>query len=111
MAYDGGSATFPTGTGAKSTNLGITGCTWIKFRIQGPGYLPYYGYAFASGSYQYNYSDATSALDNTKAIKVRNTAGTVVIEGTVTGFSGTNVNFNFTTNVASPPIMMVEYGN
>jgi len=111
MALDGGSANFPTGTGAKSMDLGVTGSTWVKFRIQASGYTPYEGFAYAGGTYEYNYSDTTSVLDTTKAIKVRNSAGTVVIEGTVTSFTGTNVNLNLTSNVASPPTMLMEWGN
>lgn len=112
MSYTGGTASFTAGTGAKSINIGSSGYTWIELIVNQPGYKPYNGFVFTSTSFQGNYSDdSTSGMDTTKAVKIRNSSGTVVIEGTFTSFSGTNVNFNLTSNVASPPQMLIKFGN
>jgi len=113
MAADGGSGGFTAGTGAKSINVGVatSGFTWVKIHLRNTSYKDFDGFSFVGGSFQYSFPAPGENMNTTKAIRIKDTSGTVVIEGTHTGFSGNNINFNLTTNVASPPTMLFEWGN
>jgi len=115
MAADGGSAGLPSGTGSKSINMGVsmTGMTWCKITLKAPGFKDFEGYSFATGSFQYCFPASGEAINTTKFFRVKDTSGTVVYEGTHTGFSGNNLMFNITTNTISPtmPTVLYEWGN
>lgn len=106
MARDVGTATLASGTGTKTINIGRL-ATDMHIIFKAPGIMPSEGYI--AGGYQYSFSDA-AALSDTKAIKVRNTSGTVVLEGTWTSFTGTHVNFNITTQTGTVPQMLLDFG-
>jgi len=108
MAIDGGNASFTPGTGTKTIALGMTP-TWMRITVKGSAFLPFQGFIYSG--FQYCYPDNSTNLDTTKAIKIKNSAGTVVIEGTWTSFSSNNANFTLTTNSGTPPTMMLEFGN
>ena len=109
MASNCGTVALTSSTGAKSFNIGMT-ANWCQVRIRGSGLQASEGFVY--GGDQYCYSDPTTGLPVNKAIQVKNTAGTVVIEGTWTSFSGSNVNFNITTNTtgATQSVLLV-FGN
>ena len=90
MAYYCGTASFSSGTGSKSINLGVSGSTWIEIYFQGANVKQSHG--FCDGAFQYVYSDPAGAITNYKCIQVRDTSGTVILEGTWTSFSGNNAN-------------------
>lgn len=113
MAADGGNGSLPSGTGAnKQINMGVSmsGMTWIKIHLRASGYKDFDGFSFAGAAYQYCFPAPGETMNVTKALKVKDSSGTVVIEGTHTGFSGNNVIFNLTTNTAQPD-MLFEWGN
>lgn len=105
MARDVGTATFPPSTGSKSVNIGRL-ATDMVITFKGPNILP--AELHIAGGYQYGFSDnASTALTK---LQVKNTSGTVILEGTWTSFSGTNVNFNITTQTGSVPQMLLDFG-
>lgn len=106
MARDVGTATLTSGTGAKSINIGRL-ATDMHIVFRGAGLNPSEG--FIAGGYQYAIYDPNLVAD-TKAIRVRNSSGTTVLEGTWTGFSGTNVTFNITTQSGTVPQMLLDFG-
>jgi hypothetical protein len=111
MAIDGGNGSLPTGTGAnKQINVGVSlaGVTCVKVHLRNSSYKDFDGYSFSGGAYQYGQTAGIN-MDVGKFFKVRNNSGTTVIEGTFTGVSGTNLVFNLTANVASPPDMLFEW--
>lgn len=108
MATDCGPATITSGTGTKTIAIGMT-ATWLDIVIQGPGLKRSLGYIH--GGYQYAFSDDTVNTPASKAIQVKNTAGTVVLEGTWTSFTGSNVVFNITTNTLGALNAMFIFGN
>jgi len=108
MANDVGTASFISGTGAKSTNIGML-ATWMEIEFGGPSIKHSKGFIY-NGS-QYCFSDDASVAVSGKAIQVKNTAGTVVLEGTWTSFSGTSANFNITTQTGTVPQMLLKFGN
>ena len=111
MALDGGNASLPTGTGTnKQINMGVslTGLTSLKVHLRNSSYKDFDGYSFSGTTYQYGQTTGTN-MDVGKFFKVRNSAGTTVIEGTFTGVSGNNLIFNLTANVATPPDMLFEW--
>jgi len=109
MATDCGPGTITAGTGSKTISIGMT-ATWLDLIIQGTGLKKSTG--FIHGGFQYAFSDDTTMTPVSKAIQVKNTSGTVVLEGTWTSFTGTNVIFNITTNTlgASQNVMLI-FGN
>lgn len=108
MAQNTGTATFPGGTGAKSLNIGMT-ATWMEIHFTGSTIKPSDGFVY--GGNQYALSDPNSTATSGTAIQVRNTSGTVILEGTWTNFSGTQANFNITTQTGSVPQMLLVFGN
>lgn len=108
MAVGQGLATFTGGTGTKTTSLGLTP-TWIEIQFGGSGILHSFGYA--SGGSQHCYPDANSSAVSGKAIQVKDTSGTVILEGTWVSFSGGNVTFNITTAPSTMPQMLLRFGN
>ena len=107
MARDIGNASFTAGTGSKSINIGMT-ATYMHIVIKGSGIKTFEGWI--RNGYQYCFPADGEGVETTKALKVKNTSGTVILEGTWTSFSGNNVNFNLTTNSA-PPDMLLIFGN
>lgn len=107
MARDVGTASLTPGTGAKSVNIGRT-ATDMRIVFRAPGFSPSDGYI--AGGFQYAFYDSASTADSTKAIRVRNTSGTTVLEGTWTSFSGNFVNFNITTQTGTIPQMLLDFG-
>jgi len=109
MANNCGTTSFGAGvTGVKSTNIGMT-ATWIRLDFRNSGTKPSIGYVY--GSNQYSLPDDTT-ITSTKAIQVKDTSGTVILEGTWTSFSGTNVNFNVTTNTSGSNLScLLSFGN
>jgi len=109
MAQDTGTFGLSTGTGSKVFTIGMN-ATWMQIFIQGSGLQPMKG--FIAGGFQYCYSDSTTASPTTKAIQVRNTAGTVVLEGTWTSFASNQVTFNITTNtLGASQSTLIFFGN
>ena len=109
MARDIGNGGFTAGTGAKSINIGMT-ASYMQIVIKGSGLKSFQGWI--RNGLQYCFPADGEAMDTTKAIKVKNTSGTVVLEATFTSFSGNNVNFNVTTNSLTPaPDMLLIFGN
>jgi len=109
MARDTGAATFTSGNGNKTINIGMSGVTWMQIDFGGTTIRHSTGYI--GGGSQYSYPDNVSSLVNDKAIVVKNNAGTVILEGTWTSFTGTSVNFNITTAPATMPQMLLNFGN
>jgi len=107
MARDIGNINFPTGTGMKSLNIGML-ATYMHIVIKAPGIKDFEGWI--RNGLQYCYPAPNELMNTSKAIKVKDTSGTVVLEGTFTSFSGTNVNFNLTTNTAQPDMLLI-FGN
>lgn len=107
MARDVGTASFSLGTGSKSINLGRT-ATDMRIVFKGSGINPSEGYI--AGGYQYAFYDNNATADSTKAIRVRNTSGTTILEGTWTSFSGNYANFNITTQTGAVPQMLLDFG-
>jgi hypothetical protein len=108
MAVDTGTASFTSGTGTKTINIGMA-ATWMEVYFFGSGIKPSHG--FIAGGTQYVSSDPNSSLTTGKAIQVRNTSGTIILEGTWTSFASNNVNFNITTAPATMPQMLLNFGN
>jgi len=115
MAADGGSGSIPTGTGSKSINTGVSlaGMTWCKVTLQKTGYKDFKGYSFVTGAYQYCYPAPGENLNSSKFFQIKDSSGTIVVEGTHTGFSGNNLVFNLTTNTLGAPLSsaLFEWGN
>ena len=107
MARNIGTANFPSGTGAKALNIGMT-ATWMQLVFSGSGIKNSTGWIENSDQYCIP-AEGDSAVN--KAIRVKNTSGTVVYEGTWTSFSGNNVNFNITTNTLGTPAVLLIFGN
>lgn len=98
----------PGSTGTKTTNIGMT-ANWMRLEFRGSGLQPSTGIAY--GGDQYSLPDSTTSPVN-KHIQVKNTAGTVVLEGTWTSFTGNNVVWNITTNTLSTAISgLASFGN
>ena len=109
MARDIGNAGLGTGTGAKSINIGMT-ATYMHIVIKGSGLKSFEGWI--RNGLQYCFPADGEAMVTNKALKVKDTSGTVVLEGTFTSFSGNNVNFNLTTNsLGTAPDMLLVFGN
>jgi len=115
MALDGGNANIGVGTGAKSINMGVslTSMTWLKAYYQNTGYKSFRGFSYTGTTYQYCFPDGdTTPFVVGKFIQIRNSSGTIVIEGTFTGFSGNNITLNITTNTSASPLsVLFEWGN
>ena len=107
MASNTGTASFPAGTGVKSINVGMLP-NWMQIDFGGSGIKHSRGFIY--GGNQYSYSDDTSSTV-TKAIQVKDTSGTIILEGTWTSFSTTYANFNITTAPATSPQMLLTFGN
>lgn len=107
MARDVGTVTLTSGTGSKTVNIGRN-ATDMRIVIKGSGINPSEGYI--AGGFQYAFYDQNQTADVTKAIRVRNTSGTTIFEGTWTSFSGNNVNFNITTQSGTVPQMLLDFG-
>jgi len=73
---------------------------------QGASILP--GHGHQRGSDAWCFSDTTSSTVN-KFIKVKNTSGTVILEGTWTSYPANKIRFNITTNTltSSLPVLVV----
>ena len=108
MANNCGTATFPPGTGSKTVTIGMVP-TWMEIHFKGSGIKESDGYIY--GGNQYCFSDPSSTSTLSKAIQVRDSSGTIILEGTWTGFSSNQANFNLTTVPASPPQMLLVFGN
>jgi len=109
MASNCGPFGISTGIGTKTINIGMT-AIWMQIDIRGPGLKPMKGIMY--GGDQYCYSNDTVATAYNKAIRVENTSGTVVLEGTWTSFTGNNVVFNITTNtLGSSQSTLAAFGN
>lgn len=108
MAVNGGPATFTGGTGVKSIAIGMTP-TWMEIEFGSSSIRHSTGYIY--GGNQYSYPDYNSSLTSGKAIQVKDNSGTVILEGTWTGFSSNNANFNITTAPATMPQMLLKFGN
>lgn len=106
MARDTGTASFTSGTGPKSINIGRT-ATDMMIVFKGPNILP--SESYIAGGSQYAFPDNNTVADSTKAIKVRNLSGTTILEGTWTSFSGNYANFNITTQTGSVPQMLLNF--
>jgi len=108
MARDIGNASL-TGTGAKSINIGML-ATYMQIKVKGVGLKSFEGWI--RNGLQYCYPADGEAMSTSRAIKVKDTSGAVVLEATFTSFSGTNVNFNVITNtLGTPPDMLLIFGN
>lgn len=105
MARDIGTATFTPSTGVKSVNIGVRATDMIII-FKGPGILP--AEFHIAGGYQYGYSD-DSTVANT-FLRVKNTSGSVILEGTWTSFGATHANFNITTQIGTVPQMLMNIG-
>ena len=105
MSRDIGLASFNSGA-SQTLTLPFTP-TWMRITVRTTGYKPFT--AYIDNGDQYCYGDDTSGAVN-KAIKIRNTAGTVIQEGTWTGFPTNAASFTLTTNTAQPQ-MLLEFGN
>ena len=108
MASNIGTATFTSGTGAKSFNIGVSGTTWMELEFGNSAYKHSRGFIY--GGNQYSFSDESSPAV-TKALQIKDNSGTVVFEGTWTNFTGTNVNFNVTTNTLGTPTVLLKFGS
>lgn len=108
MSSNTGTATFTTGTGTKSIVVGILP-TWCEVEFGGSNILHSHGFIY--GTSQFVYPDPNSSITNGKVIQVKDTTGTVILEGTWTGFSGTQINFNITTAPTTMPQMLLTFGN
>ena len=108
MARDIGNASLGLGTGSKSINIGML-ATYMQIVVKGPGLKSFQGWI--RNGLQYCYPADGESLNTTRAIKVKDTSGTVVLEATFTSFSGTNVNFNVLTNTGTAPDMLLIFGN
>ena len=109
MANGIGTATFTSGTGSKSINSGISGNTWFIVEFRGAGIQPSVGYYF--GGSQFCYPGLNDSVVTGKAIQVKDTSGTIILEGTTTGISGNNLNFNITTAPGTMPGMLIRFGS
>ena len=109
MASNCGPIGFTAGvTGSKTTNIGMT-ANWLRLEFRGTGLQPSTGVVY--GGDQYALSDSTSSPVN-KHIQVKNTSGTVVLEGTWTSFTGNNVVWNITTNTLPSNLsVLATFGN
>jgi len=109
MASNCGPIGFTAGvTGTKTTTIGMT-ANWMRLEFRGSGLQPSTGVTY--GADQYALPDSTTSPVN-KMIQVKNTAGTVVLEGTWTSFTGNTVVWNITTNtLASSVLPLATFGN
>jgi len=108
VAIDAGTATFSSGTGSKTISLGFTPA-WIEIEFGGSTIKHSHGFVYSG--FQYVYPDNDSVITNSKCIQVKNTTGTVILEGTWTSFPTNQVVFNITTQTGSVPQMLLKYGN
>jgi len=106
MARDIGLKTLTATGGNQSVTLPFTP-TWMRLTSKVSGFKPFQG--FIDNGDQYSYSDDTSGAVN-KAIRIRNTSGTVVLEGTWVSFTTNSVTFNLTVFTSSPQLLL-EFGN
>lgn len=115
MALDGGTAGLASGTGTKTVNMGVsmTGMTWLKACFQNPSYKDFKGFSYSGTSYQYAFSAPGETVTANKFFRIKDTSGTVVLEGTFTGFTSTGFNFNITTNTIGSILngILFEWGN
>lgn len=107
MARDVGTATLTTGTGTKVVTIGRQ-ATDMRIVFKSPNILPAEGYI--AGGFQYAFSDNANTADTAKCIKVKNNAGTTILEGTWTSFGTTTVTFNITTQSGTVPQMLLDFG-
>jgi len=106
MARDIGLKTLTATSGNQVVTLPFTP-TWMRLTARTTGIKPFTGYI--DNGDQYSFGDDTSGAVN-KAIKIRNTSGTVVMEGTWVSFTTNAVTFNLTT-FTTVPQMLLEFGN
>lgn len=109
MASNTGTASFTPSTGSKTINVGMTGISWMEVEFGSTTIRHSKGYIY--GGNQFCYPDPNSDVVTGKAIQVKNNAGTVILEGTWTSFTGTSVNFNITTAASPMPVMLLTFGN
>lgn len=108
MASITGTATFSSGTGAKSVNIGML-ATWVEFEFGGSTIRHSIGKVY--GGNQVCYPDDTSSAISGNAIEVKDNSGTVILRGTFTSFTGTHVNCNLTVQTGTVPQMLITAGN
>lgn len=108
MAVDNGPFDLGTGTGTDSFPVGFTP-TWAIVNAQGSGIRDMKGFT-AGGGHATVYPGPGEALNTTKPILVKNTAGTVVLEATIT-FSTNQVNIVKTVNTLGTPRLNIFFGN
>lgn len=104
-----GTVTFLAGTGTKTIATGISGNTWAVAEFRGSGIQPSVGYFY--GGNQFSYPGESDSAVNGKMIQVKDTSGTVILEGTTTGVSGSNLGFNITTAPSTMPQMLLRFGS
>jgi len=108
MAQDVGQFSIPSGTtGNYDITVGITP-TYSDLYWQGTSILQ--GHGHQRGSDAWCFSDTTNSPTN-KYIRVKNTSGTVILEGTVS-YVTNKFRFNITTNTmgSALPVLAV-FGN
>jgi len=108
MAVNQGTATFTGGTGTKSVAIGMTPI-WMEVEFGGTNIRHSWGSVY--GGNQYVYSDDVSSITSGKIIQVKDTSGTVILEGTFTSFTSGNAIFNVTTAPVTMPQMLLRFGN
>ena len=109
MAVSAGTVTLSSGTGAKSVNIGMIP-TWFNIEFSGSGIKYSKGYIYNTA--QWVRPDIDSSIIPSKVIQVKDTTGTIVLEGTFTSYSGgTQINFNITTQTGTVPQAFLSFGN
>ena len=108
MANNCGVIGFATGTGVKEFNIGMTP-TWATVEFRGSGIKPSKGYMY--GGDQYCFPDDTTSPAVNKAILVKDTSGTTLVEGTWTSFPSGKIRFTLTTNSLTNPQALITFGN
>jgi len=109
MAQDVGSFGITAGvTGNLDVTLPFT-ATYSDLYWQGSTILP--GHGHQRGTDAWCFSDLNSGPVN-KYIKVKNTAGTVILEGTWVTYTSNKIRFNFTTNTLGSSLsILAVFGN
>ena len=108
MAADVGQFSIPASTtGNIDINIGLTP-TYSDLYWQGSAILP--GHGHQRGSDAWCFSDTGNGPAN-KYIRVKNTAGTLIIEGTVSYLTN-KIRLNLTTNTSGSAIpVLAVFGN
>ena len=109
MASDVGQLSFPGGlTGNLDFSVGITP-TYSDLIFKGPSILPAEGHQ--RGTDAWAFSDDTTVPVN-KFFRVKNTSGTVVLEGTWVSYPTGKIRVNITTNTLSGALpALAIFGN